>query len=101
MADLYDIDRHTKPATDTKVREFLGRGGYMGGRYPILCRITVVNGGDSYDCIECDSDGNDIAGRTHATVINRAVTAAALFVNNKLPLYFCIEDNDFFFGEAL
>ena len=29
--DLYDLDQgHTKPATDTKVRDVIGRGGGMG-----------------------------------------------------------------------
>ncbi len=101
MTDLYDLDQgDSKPSTDTKVREIIGRGN-AADRYPILSRITAVNGGHSYDCIECDSTGADIAGRTHAAVINRAVTADTLEANDKTPLFYNRQDSDFFFSEAI
>ncbi len=100
MANAWDENQgHSKPATDTKERGLIGRGG-AASRYPIGVRITVVNGGGaSYDCVEVDSDGTDISPTiTHTTVKN--IGDVTLAVNDKIPIFFCADDNSFFFGEA-
>lgn len=68
-------------------------------RYPIGARITAVNdGGATYDVIEVNSAGNDIADTEHTQINN--ISGAILSVNEKVPMFYCIADSYFFFGEA-
>jgi hypothetical protein len=93
MPNLYDLEQgHTKPATDTKERDFVGRGG--DSAYPIGARVTAVNGDDTYDCIEVSALGVD-ATTTHSDVPN--IGDATLVVNDICPLF--KSNNLFFFAK--
>ncbi len=102
MVEAYDVNLdHAKPATDNKKR-LVSEGAastLTSDRYPIGCRITAVNGGGtSYDCVEVESDGTDISPtRSHLNINN--IGGALLVVGDKLPLYYNVESESFFFGE--
>ena len=107
-----------KPEEDSKERILIGRQ----PRYPIGCRINAVNGfvggttsPASYDCVEIDSDGEDIEFALggdpenmhpvflHLGVRNIAKIPAMWFVRHeKVILYhnaFEIEGKKFYFCE--